>query len=272
MSWDTFGTEAPMAGSVRDLALAMDVLSGPDPSVPLSSHEPEGFLRAAVNGLREKVRVAVSVNLGITDVEPEIEKAIREAANRCAPYASVLEESSPNWVEGERVVNVYRCLRLATKHGPLLPQYRDQFQPAFLENIEQGLALTGSEIAEADRLRNGLIRAAADFFKNYDVLISATTPVLPFPFTTHYPETIAGRQVRNYISWLLLTYVPAVVGVPAIALPVGLSSGGLPFGIQLIGPWRSEGLLFRLAASLEAEFSTSFNRKLVEKELATEPT
>lgn len=251
VAWDTFGTEGPMARTVADLALAADVLMGPCDDAPLSSERPGSISEAATSSLIGGLRVAVSPDLELMPIEPEVRSAVMDAAALLGDAARSVNERHPDWKSGMHAVEVFRCLRMAIKHGEKLPRFTKTLEPQFVENIERGLRLSGAEIAAADRLRTSLILQTASFFATYDVLIAAVSPVLPFPITQNYPTHIGNAPVADYVQWLALTYVPAVVGLPALAMPAGFSASGVPIGLQIIGRWRSEQLLFRVAAFLE---------------------
>ncbi len=262
MAYDTFGTESPIAAKVDDLALALDVLAGAEQGVPLSAAASSAPYRdAAAEESISGLRVAVSANLGLMTVEPEIADVVACAAARLGPAVASIDSRTPDWVGGDRVVNVYRQLRMATKHGAKLPEHRSELRPSLVSNIEGGLALSGADIAQADRERQRLIEEASRFFTTHDVLVAAVTPVLPFPVEQDFPRRIAGKEVTDYTAWLHLTYVPATLGLPALAMPAGFSSAGLPIGLQLIGAWRSERKLLAVAALLERELADVVARR-----------
>jgi len=260
MAFDCFGVEGPIAARVEDLALVLDVLAGPEPGVPLSTGTPGGSYLEALNELPRDLRVAVSPDLGLMSIEPEIAEAVARAAAHLLPFVGKVEVRAPDWTGGDLVVDVYRCLRMATKHGGKLPKYRDELRPGLVANIDRGLALSGAEIAHADRERQRLIEETSRFFESCDVLVAATAPVLPFPVEQDFPHQIAGMDVLDYTSWLHLTYVPAALGLPALAIPAGFSVSGLPIGLQLIGTWQSERKLLAVAALLQRELADVVTR------------
>jgi Asp-tRNA(Asn)/Glu-tRNA(Gln) amidotransferase A subunit family amidase len=68
---------------------------------------------------------------------------------------------------------------------------------------------------------------------------------------TSYPREINGVPMTNYIQWVLLTYAFTVVGLPAISVPCGFTRDGLPVGLQIVGRWRDEAGVLRVAAAFE---------------------
>jgi amidase len=122
-----------------------------------------------------------------------------------------------------------------------------------VKNTEQGLALTASEIARGDRLRTDLFHRVRQFMERYDLILTPTAPVPPFPLEMRSgPEEINGVRMTNYIQWALLTYAFTVINAPAISVPAGFTRDGLPVGLQIAGHWRDEVTVLRAAAAFEA--------------------
>jgi amidase len=73
-------------------------------------------------------------------------------------------------------------------------------------------------------------------FSRFDLLLTPTTPVLPFPVEQNYPQTIAGRRMTTYIDWIAPTFLVTMSSLPAASAPCGLTLAGLPVGVQIVGP------------------------------------
>jgi amidase len=126
-------------------------------------------------------------------------------------------------------------------------------QENLVKNIEEGLRLTPSAIGRAERLRTELWHRVRVFQERYDLILTPTAAVPPYPLELRSgPTEINGTRMRNYIEWALLTYAFTVVGVPAISVPCGFTASGLPVGLQIAGRWRDEAGVLRAAAAFEA--------------------
>jgi len=126
-------------------------------------------------------------------------------------------------------------------------------QDNLVKNIEQGRRLTPSEIGRAERLRTELWHRVRAFQERYDLILTPTAAVPPYPLELRSgPSDINGKTMGNYIEWVLLTYAFTVVGVPAISVPCGFTKSGLPVGLQIAGRWRDEAGVLRAAAAFEA--------------------
>jgi amidase len=111
-------------------------------------------------------------------------------------------------------------------------------------NIEKGLKLTGEEIARAERLRARLVANMAAFL---------ATIVPPFPVGDRTVTECNGQRFETYIDWLAIVFAVTLTSAPALSLPCGFTAAGLPVGLQMVGPLRSEGPLLSHAAALEGE-------------------
>ena len=100
-------------------------------------------------------------------------------------------------------------------------------------------------------MRGELILRAADFFKDHDLLLTPTTIVPPYPVEERYVRTCNGHEFETYIDWLAIAYAITMVSLPAISLPCGFTTSGLPVGLQMVAGRRNEEDLFGFAGLLE---------------------
>ena len=89
------------------------------------------------------------------------------------------------------------------------------------------------------------------FFDKFDFLLTPCAAVPPFPVEQDYPETIAGKKMKNYIDWIAPTFVLSLTGLPVACVPCGLDKTGLPVGLQIVGPPLSEGQVLALAKQIQ---------------------
>lgn len=251
LPFDVLGVNGPMARNVADIALFLDAMVGDDPRDPIAMPAPATPFAAAVKRPTAPKRVAFSPDLGIATVEPEIAAVCRKAAAQFAKLGSVVTETSPDFSGAYEAFQVLRAMRFAAAREPLLREHRDKLKPELIWNIEEGLKLTGPDIARAERTRAALVKRMAAFFQDYDVLIAPSMQALPFPAEKIYVDEIAGKKMKTYIDWITVTFAITVTGCPALALPAGFSAGGLPIGLQIVGPPRSEARLLAAGKLLE---------------------
>jgi amidase len=96
-----------------------------------------------------------------------------------------------------------------------------------------------------------LFKRVAAFFAEYDLLVCPAMQAKPYPVEKTYVDTIAGKKMKTYIDWITITFAISVTGCPSLALPAGFSADGLPVGLQIVGPPRSEARLIAAGKQLE---------------------
>ena len=245
------GQQGPMARNVQDLALLFDAMVGDEPGDPVSlPASGTSYLEAARSGWKP-ARVAVSRDLGITPVDPEVASIVEEAARRLEDAGVIVEEAHPDLSEAHECFHVLRALSFATSLKPLLENHRELLKPEVIWNIEQGLALSVDEIVKAENQRGAMFHRTLEFFGTYDLLLCPATIVPPFPVEHRYVEECDGHKFNNYIEWLAIVYAITNVCCPAISIPAGFTSENLPVGIQMIAPPHAEDRLLAGARLLE---------------------
>jgi amidase len=248
---NTLGLEGPMARSVEDLALLFDAMVGAEMGDPISlPAEDISYLDAARSG-RKPHRVALSRDLGITPVDPEVAEIVMAAGRRLAEAGVVVEEAHPDFREAHECFQTLRALGFATGLKSLLEDHRDKLKPEVIWNIEKGLALTGADIARAEAQRGAMFARTLEFFRRYDLLLCPATIVAPFPVEQRYVTECAGHKFETYIDWLAIAYAITLVACPAISIPAGFTRDRLPVGIQIVAPPRGDAALLAGAKLLE---------------------
>jgi amidase len=241
----------PMARNVDDLALLLDAMSGEHPADPLSLPAlPTSFLSAARSGKRPK-RIAYSTDLGITPVDPEVAAITAKAASRFAEAGAIVEQAHPDLREAHECFLVLRAFDFAVSKAALLRAKRDLLKPEVVWNIEQGLQLSVEQIERAEAQRVAMAARTLEFFKTYDLLLTPTTIVAPFPIENRYVAECAGHTFDNYFEWLTIVYAITLVCCPALSLPCGFTASGLPVGLQMVAAPRGEAQLLAGAGVLE---------------------
>jgi amidase len=247
----TLGVEGPMARNVGDLALMLDAMSGAEAGDPLSLPRETLSFQSAVAKPRKPLRVAVSTNLGITPVDPEVARIVLAAARKLEAGGVIVEEAHPELGEAMHCFQTLRALGFATGLRTLLRDHRDLLKPEVIWNIEKGLRLSGEEIAIAEAERGALFQCMQAFLNDYDLLLCPATIVPPFPVEERYVKSCAGIEFGTYVDWLLIAAVATLCACPALSMPCGFTESGLPVGLQVIAPNRQEAKLLSMAQWIE---------------------
>ena len=176
----------------------------------------------------------------------------RAAADAFRRLGARVEEAHPDFSGLRDIVLTSRGASMVARHEDRLAKWRDAMQENLVKNIEHGLALTPSQIGRAERLRTELWERVRVFQERYDLILTPTAAVPPFPVEWRSgPKEINGQPMPTYIDWAMLTYAFTVVGLPAISVPAGFTKSGLPVGLQIVGRWRDEAGVLRAAAAFE---------------------
>ncbi len=245
------GVEGPMARNVEDLALLYDAMRGEEPGDPLSlPYDGVSYLEEARGSWKPK-KVAVSRDLGITPVEPEVAEIVTAAARRFEEAGVIVEEAHPDLSEAHDVFQTLRAVAFATGLEPLLRQHRDKLKPEVIWNIEKGLELKAADIVKAEHQRAAMFHRTRAFFEEYDLLLCPATIVSPFPVENRFVEECDGKKFGNYVEWLAIAYAITNVACPGISIPAGFTKEELPVGIQIVGPPRGDAQAIRGAKVLE---------------------
>jgi amidase len=265
----TLGVQGPMARNVEDVALLLDAMSGEHVADPLSLPAlPDSYLAAARSGKKPK-RIAYSPDIGITPVDPEIAAITRKAAERFAEAGVIVEDAHPDLREAHDCFQVLRAFDYAVSKAELLRHHRDLLKPDVVWNIEKGLALSMGDIERAEAQRVAMTARTLEFFETYDLLLTPATIVAAFPIENRFVAECAGHQFDNYVEWLAIVYAITLVCCPALSLPCGFTSNGLPVGLQIVAPPRGEAKLLAGAKVLESIFG--LNIKPIDPRPAARP-
>lgn len=247
----SLNVEGPMGRTVGDVALMLDAMAGNHRGDPWSRPAPPTPFVNAVDFPRPPRRIAWSPDLGIAPVETEIKEVCLGAVRQFAAAGVKVEEDRFDVSDAESIFQTLRAATFAARMAPVLAEHRDALKPEVVWNIEKGLALTADDIGQAERGRGALYQRAVGFFDDFDLLVCPTTVVPPFNHELRYVREAGGVTFDSYIGWLALTFAITLTGCPALSMPCGRTSDGLPIGLQLIAAPGDEAGLLSGAARLE---------------------
>jgi Asp-tRNA(Asn)/Glu-tRNA(Gln) amidotransferase A subunit family amidase len=245
-SW--IGVVGPMARTITDVRLLFEVLAGPDPGDALSSPVP---LHTQIKIDLHVLRIGILESPALGTATPETHAAVQHAAKLLADQGFTLEPFRLDgldralelwWFFFGPVIGHLLSKAVAGKENQISPMLREYLshaisaEPITLDSFIEACA-------ERDLLRAKILRQ----MQEVPILLS---PVSSGPAFLHgegnYRPATGYRDTMRYSQWLNLT------GFPGASVPLGLSSEGLPIGVQIIGRPFEDELVLSVAEALEA--------------------
>ena len=242
--------QGPITRTVGDAALTLSIISGPDTRDMTAWNCPAVDFCADLDKGVRGLRIAWSPRLGYIDaVDAEIEFAARKSAAVLAEQGAILEEADPKL---ERAGDIIRVLWFAGARSIVdaVPEaMRSGMDPGFLECAERGRDISATEYLTAYSARADLYRAMLDFHSRYDLLMTPMMPITAFEVGRIAPER--GPYGKDWLDWSPYTYPFNLTQQPAASVPCGLSSDGLPIGVQIVGARGADALVLQAARAIE---------------------
>ena len=244
-----FGTVAhvgPMARSVADCALMLNVLSQPDArdwtALPYAGIDWTQGLGAGVQGLR----IAYSPRLGyVKHVDAEVAARVADAGKVFAGMGAQVSEVDPGFADCREIFWVHWT---AGAYNLLRNMPREKFallDPGLQQACASGSQHTLAQYLDAVNARGALGEHMKRFHQKYDLLLTPATAIPAFAAGMVAPERPAGEA--DWTWWTPFSFPFNLTQQPAMSVPCGFSGDGLPIGLQLVGPMQREDLVLRAA-------------------------
>lgn len=234
-------TSGPMARSVADLSALLQVMSGVAlPPADLPKAPRIGWLGDWG---------------GAYPMEDGIQEAAEAAVVRASALGWQVEALSPP-MDARHIWTSWTDLRSFVVAQSLARHWRDPARSALLNaqsiwEIERGLALTGDAVERAAAIRRDWLAVLAELFTRFDALILPATQMWPFPADWDWPRELNGKPTDTYHRWMEVVVPASLAGLPALSMPAGYSSEGLPHGLQLIGAPGADAKILSMGAQWE---------------------
>jgi len=257
--WSTLSTSGCLGRSVADLAFVLSTIAGPDSRAPLSINEPgERFARPLERSFKG-VRVAWFKDLGGVPFDARVRTVVDGHRKTFESLGCIVEQAEPDFAPAEIAFRVLRAWNSANTYGARLKDHPDAFKDTLKGEIEEGLQLTGMDVARAETAHGQLWRGFQAFLEKYEYFVLPTTQLPPFDINTPYPTEIAGVKFNNYIDWMKSCWYISATGNPAASVPGGFTPEGLPVGVQIVGRHKEDFSVLQMAHAFEQ--ATGFGKK-----------
>jgi amidase len=258
------GQQHALTRSVRDSAAFLDIIGGYCVGEPYSAPPKTRPFLEEINVEPERLRMALLTESIIGGgFHPDVEKVVRESAELCSELGHVVEEVDIDDIVGmehqlmiDSFLNIYCTLtgsalqRVSMTAG--IPPQREWVEDLTWGMYKKSMGLSAVDYNLSHTALEQFGRNFNRFLSGYDVVLTATNPDPPFKLGEVNPTY--DEPLKNFDKVMRLSSLTAMSnasGNPAMSVPLGKSSNGLPIGTQFIGRFGDEALLFRLASQLE---------------------
>ena len=252
LSWN-LDHAGPLTKTVKDAAILLQVIAGYDELDPASANIPVNDYLSGLEGGVKGWRVAVLTGDYAWGSDPEVSDAIRAAAQVFESLGAQVEPVEMNFLRDAALANGQMVVADgAAFHRERLAENPLGFGEDVRQRLQMGAALTSTEYSLARRTQVEMRRRMEVFFDKYDLLLTPTTPI-PALLVEGNDALEQARRLTRFTAPFNLT------GLPALSIPCGFTSTGLPIGLQVISkPWGEAKVL---QAGQAFEQATEWHRK-----------
>ncbi len=259
--WGGLSVHHAVTRSVRDSAAILDATHGVEPGSRYGAPTPEGSFLSQLEKAPGRLRIAFMKDAPAgTPVDPECLAVAEKAARLCESLGHHVEEAAPKLdmaamgaasfvLIGSSVAAdmLDRAKATGMAIGP------DVLEPITLGFVAYGQKTSGMDFARANATLQTAALVMAQFMSNYDLILSPTlaAPPLELGKINLSPDTDFATWGQRTATFSPFTQIANMTGQPAMSVPLGMSSGGLPVGVMFMGRYGDEATLFRLAGQLE---------------------
>ena len=244
LSW-SLDHVGPIAATVSDAGVILQAIAGFDAGDINSEDVPVAGYVAGLGSRPKTLRIGVPRAYFFESLDPEIESAVNQALSVLTTLGADIRDIELE-APTDRTVQSAESYAYHAEHVARTPEL---YQAETLRRIRTGADVSATDYIHRRRDLDKARREIGELFESIDVFITPTTPILP-PTIAELKEN--PERLRPTEILLLRNTRPVNVwGLPAISVPCGFSRGGLPIGLQIVGPHWGEALVLQLAQSYE---------------------
>lgn len=255
LGWTPLSVVGPMGRTVDDTCLQLAATAGLHAGDPLSYPVQVQQFISPVPFELGKLRVAFSTDLGCCDVDPDIRRSFSQKMHAMKHLFARCDAVDLQMGEVHRCFDVLRAEAFVAGTRDAYAQNPESLGPNTRANYELGAQMSLLDCAWAQAEQTRILQKFQHIYQEYDVLLTPTTPVSPFPWMQWHATHVDGKVQANYYHWLALTYAITLTTHPAITLPCGLDEQCMPFGLQVVGRFRGDLELLSVAKAMETAFA-----------------
>ena len=251
LAWSPLSVDGPMARNVADLALFLSAIAGPDSRSPISLGESGSRFAGSLDRDLKGVRIAWWTDLGGVPFDSAVTQVVNARRAVFETLGCIVEEAEPDFAGADEAFKTMRAVSFAAGFRELVAEHRSEMKEAILWELERAERITANDIGRAEVMRTDLYHRVRQFFERYEFFVLPTVQVPPFDIDQAYPTVVGGVTMTSYIDWMKSCYYISIAGNPAISVPCGFTSDGLPIGLQIVARHGDEWGLLQIAHAFE---------------------
>jgi aspartyl-tRNA(Asn)/glutamyl-tRNA(Gln) amidotransferase subunit A len=249
--WSHVGHVGPITRTVRDAAAVLDVIAVGDDRDRLSLPSAPGSYLEACDEDIKGLHVAWSADLGYAPVAPEVRALCENAAAEFESLGCHVEVVSPGWENPEVHFGTLMAAQFYAAWSDRLPEAESRMDPTLVKFIRRGGGISARDYLLAYAAIETYWQEVRTFLERFDLLLTPTAAVAPFPAGEAPPREIAGEAL-SVLGWMPFTYPFNLTGQPAASVPAGFTDSGLPVGLQIIGRRHADRTVLAAARAFES--------------------
>jgi aspartyl-tRNA(Asn)/glutamyl-tRNA(Gln) amidotransferase subunit A len=231
----------PMTRSVEDAALLLGVMVG-------HRRKAARWMEAVDQSPEPSFRLAISDAL-FENVDGAISGPVMEAVEEFRRGGwSISRVEVPELTEAHAASGILTSAEALAFHIERLESNPDGFGPVVRSRLEKGRSLTAVDYVKAEMTRAMFTAGWYALFEQVDCVLAPVLAATPPPIAEPSTVTVNGQDAGTLDAFTRLTAPANMAGIPALSIPCGFTSGGLPVGLQLIAPQNREDILLSLGA------------------------
>ena len=238
----------PICRSVKDAAAMLDVIGRPDARDPYWLPAPDASFLDGIEGGVKGRKIGFSPDLGYAKVDPEIAASVAAAVKQFEALGAHVEQVGKIFDSPREALLTLWGAGTARIVAGIPAERLKQCDPGFVENTEAGAKIGAVDYLGADLVRNALGKTMGEFHATYDLLL---TPMMPVPALPVGEDLNDPATETHWIDWSPFSYPFNMTRQPAASIPCGLTSSGLPIGLQIVGPLHADAKVLRAARAFE---------------------
>ncbi len=251
-AWSTLAVDGPMGRTVQDVALMLQAIAGYDRRSPISLQQPGSLFADDLERDFADVKIAWSPDLGELPVDRRVVDTIQKQLSAFSDLGCIVERAEPDFSDAYDIFQTLRAWNFELSFAEHFANFgEDAFKETIRWNAAKGRGLSAGQISRTEVKRTELFHRVREFLEIYDYLLLPTVQVPPFPIEWEYPEEIEGVAMQSYIDWMMSCAYITITGLPAISVPCGFTSDGLPVGLQIVGRHHCDFAVLQLAYAFQ---------------------